>query len=403
MENHKREQGQEAASDDSSQSPYASVRNELDQMSEPQPLHREVSRHGSEQGLSPYASARVQLSQIKEPSMKDHFAPKPGVQSMNGDDPRIAAKKKDSKKMSQYEKDMEAKRNAIHPGGELLAEPTTPAEYAVSVALGETEDYDAYENRLAAKNAEFSPAQHATGRPSNKKQEDEEDLEELLAMKNAQMGGYNEYSQGDGFGEYSYASMNESYIMDEMMKQKMIHNDDEATRVGFDHENGPGKMKGYGNHNSTNFDEKDDFMGLPDGSKDDVFEAPQDQNPTVAVAAHGRINEPLMQYGETQVNGGTGFIDDNLAVAVAISQEEDDAFIPAAIEYDPDSKPPLYKNRRFRFYFLLAVFFLITIGVGVGVGDGDDIILLLSLFVESIYVIFTETTNWSKISMILFD
>ena len=46
--------------------------------------------------------------------------------------------------------------------------------------------------------------------------------------------------------------------------------------------------------------------------------------------------------------------DGKLAVAIAVNQDDEDKFIPAAVEYDPDSKPPLYKNRRFRLYSLLA-------------------------------------------------
>jgi len=44
--------------------------------------------------------------------------------------------------------------------------------------------------------------------------------------------------------------------------------------------------------------------------------------------------------------------DNELAVAIAIEDDEDDEdkVIAYAIEYDPDSKPPLYKNRRFRIY-----------------------------------------------------
>ena len=50
---------------------------------------------------------------------------------------------------------------------------------------------------------------------------------------------------------------------------------------------------------------------------------------------------------------------DKLAVARAVQDgdEEDpdeDAFLPSAIEYDPDAKPPLLKNRRFRLYGGLA-------------------------------------------------
>eukprot|EP00566_Odontella_aurita_P004182 CAMPEP_0113600098 /NCGR_PEP_ID=MMETSP0015_2-20120614/42522_1 /TAXON_ID=2838 /ORGANISM="Odontella" /LENGTH=1207 /DNA_ID=CAMNT_0000508325 /DNA_START=54 /DNA_END=3677 /DNA_ORIENTATION=+ /assembly_acc=CAM_ASM_000160 len=56
---------------------------------------------------------------------------------------------------------------------------------------------------------------------------------------------------------------------------------------------------------------------------------------------------------------------DGLAVAVAVSPDEDEAFIPAAIEFDPDSKPPLYKNRRFRMYSIAAAILLVLVVVAV--------------------------------------
>lgn len=52
--------------------------------------------------------------------------------------------------------------------------------------------------------------------------------------------------------------------------------------------------------------------------------------------------------------------DNKLAIATAVTEEEEDEFIPAAVEYDPDAKPPLYKNRRFRFYGCLAFFLMIV-------------------------------------------
>ena len=44
-----------------------------------------------------------------------------------------------------------------------------------------------------------------------------------------------------------------------------------------------------------------------------------------------------------------------LAVATAIDPDEEEAYIYNAIEYDPDAKPPLHKNRRFRVYSCLAL------------------------------------------------
>jgi hypothetical protein len=50
-----------------------------------------------------------------------------------------------------------------------------------------------------------------------------------------------------------------------------------------------------------------------------------------------------------------GFTDDGLAVAMAVDTSAEDDYIYAAIEFDPDSKPPFHKNRRFRVYTCLAI------------------------------------------------
>ena len=55
------------------------------------------------------------------------------------------------------------------------------------------------------------------------------------------------------------------------------------------------------------------------------------------------------------------FSEDGLAVAMAVDAGEEDEFIYAAVEYDPDSKPPLYKNRRFRIYSCIAMVIIISV------------------------------------------
>jgi hypothetical protein len=44
-----------------------------------------------------------------------------------------------------------------------------------------------------------------------------------------------------------------------------------------------------------------------------------------------------------------------LAVATAIAPDDEPAYVYNAIEYDPDTKPPLHKNRRFRVYSYFAL------------------------------------------------
>lgn len=56
-----------------------------------------------------------------------------------------------------------------------------------------------------------------------------------------------------------------------------------------------------------------------------------------------------------------------LAIAVAVEEDPDDIFIPSAIEYDPDSKPPVYKNRRFRLYGFLACAIVVLVAIGAAV------------------------------------
>jgi len=62
-----------------------------------------------------------------------------------------------------------------------------------------------------------------------------------------------------------------------------------------------------------------------------------------------------MEYGYMEGN--------ELAIATAIEEDEDDSFIPAAVQYDPDAKPPLYKNRRCRLYGLAGFCFVLLAAV----------------------------------------
>ncbi|KAL7504037.1 hypothetical protein ACHAXN_002318 [Cyclotella atomus] len=61
------------------------------------------------------------------------------------------------------------------------------------------------------------------------------------------------------------------------------------------------------------------------------------------------------------------FSEDGLAVAMAVDTTAEDEFIYAAVEYDPDSKPPLYKNRRFRVYSCIALVIILSVTVVVAV------------------------------------
>jgi Leucine rich repeat len=77
----------------------------------------------------------------------------------------------------------------------------------------------------------------------------------------------------------------------------------------------------------------------------------------------------LQPHGDVEYGEFGGPTEQGLAVAFAVEEETEDAFIPAAIEYDPDAKPPLIKNRRFRLYaFLVVIAVLVgTISAAVGI------------------------------------
>jgi hypothetical protein len=81
--------------------------------------------------------------------------------------------------------------------------------------------------------------------------------------------------------------------------------------------------------------------------RDDCCELP----PMISSTAAGIDNESELQHGHAQ--------EESLAIAVAVT--EYDAFIPAAFECEPQTKPPMYKNRRFRFYGAAITILLIAI------------------------------------------
>ena len=96
---------------------------------------------------------------------------------------------------------------------------------------------------------------------------------------------------------------------------------------------------------------------------DDSWEKPDQEQPqTTTTTDHGIVGTPDAQFG-----GYAGGYDEGLAVAVAVEDDEEDAFIPAAIEYDPDAKPPIYKNRRFRLYSFLSCIVVTVVAIAVSV------------------------------------
>jgi hypothetical protein len=67
------------------------------------------------------------------------------------------------------------------------------------------------------------------------------------------------------------------------------------------------------------------------------------------------IPSPIL-YDDPNNNAGPSFTDDGLIVATAVETfDNEDEYIYSAIEYDPDSKPPIHRNRRFRVYTCLSL------------------------------------------------
>lgn len=73
----------------------------------------------------------------------------------------------------------------------------------------------------------------------------------------------------------------------------------------------------------------------------------------------------LVDIELTEIMNGEGNKGENnkgLAVAVAVTDDDNEnVFIPSAIEFDPDAKLPMYKNQRFRVYGLLGCTLMIIL------------------------------------------
>lgn len=77
---------------------------------------------------------------------------------------------------------------------------------------------------------------------------------------------------------------------------------------------------------------------------------------------HKRDGEQGMPHSDLEFGGDEA---SKLAVAVAIKEEDDNKFILAAIEFDPEGKPPILRNRRFRLYCLLACTLVVVMIAGI--------------------------------------
>ena len=71
-----------------------------------------------------------------------------------------------------------------------------------------------------------------------------------------------------------------------------------------------------------------------------------------------------LEYGEIGRDD-----DEGLAVAFAVDEDDEDIYLPSAVEFDPDAKPPMHRNRRFRLYacLLIAATVVGTVGAVLGI------------------------------------
>ena len=101
--------------------------------------------------------------------------------------------------------------------------------------------------------------------------------------------------------------------------------------------------------------------------------------------AHIKSKQSDLVYGTLGNQYHHGYSDEGLAIAMAVEEEEDNLFIPAAIQYDPDAKPPIYKNRRVRLYVVMAclLFLVIVIAAAVGAMSETDGAMPLPTFSPS--------------------
>ena len=88
--------------------------------------------------------------------------------------------------------------------------------------------------------------------------------------------------------------------------------------------------------------------------------APTDQRDSLATMSIGDKSKKSKDHSSIDIVEDTlpprpsGYTDDDLAVAKEVDPTEEGE-IYDAIEYDPDSKPPLYKNRRCRLYTVVSL------------------------------------------------
>jgi hypothetical protein len=144
-------------------------------------------------------------------------------------------------------------------------------------------------------------------------------------------------------------------VSSDIKTRDVFYDDKENLKQDYDVDNKFGYSNDYFNEQQP----ENKYGELPESAP---IQTSVTQNSPLTTADHGMIREPDVEFGVMNHGGVEG-----LAVAVAVTDDEDDAFIPAAVEYDPDAKPPIYKNRRFRLYAFGALLLVVVVAVGVAI------------------------------------
>uniref|UniRef100_A0A7S2PFU2 Disease resistance R13L4/SHOC-2-like LRR domain-containing protein n=2 Tax=Skeletonema marinoi TaxID=267567 RepID=A0A7S2PFU2_9STRA len=115
-----------------------------------------------------------------------------------------------------------------------------------------------------------------------------------------------------------------------------------------------------------------DSLPMPDGHVRDEEVPMNNRESTVSLVENSSDDievlrnsflPSLSMRGEDEPNFPNSSNPDGLAVATAVASDDEPDYVFQAVEYDPDAKPPLHKNRRFRVYTYFALFLIFIVFV----------------------------------------
>jgi hypothetical protein len=100
-----------------------------------------------------------------------------------------------------------------------------------------------------------------------------------------------------------------------------------------------------------------------------LSEQVDDPQGVVVTGDRGIVTRPDTMFA-TAPQGNNGPLQDNgLVIAMTVNEDDDEMYLPVAAEYEPDAKPPIYLNRRFRLYMsaTICLFFVVTLTIIVSI------------------------------------